>query len=139
MPRKTRDLHTRLASWLEAQTAQPTGQEEIVGYHYERAHLIRVELGRLSAESSPEALKEVTSSDGPVDARSIAGFAATAAAPLERACRLLAVEPARRTSSHSDLGRALRGAGALEPPVRRPCRGDRGREAAQRRGDAAPS
>ena len=48
MPKELRaDLHTQLATWLEAQTgAHLTGLEEIVGYHYERAYLIRVELGR---------------------------------------------------------------------------------------------
>ena len=73
MPKELRaDLHTRLASWLEAQTAQPTGQEEIVGYHYERAYLIRVELGRLSAEASADALKGGHLLGRAVDARSIA-------------------------------------------------------------------
>ena len=43
MPKELRaDLHTRLASWLEAQAgAQLTGHEEIVGYHLEQAYLIR--------------------------------------------------------------------------------------------------
>ena len=137
MPKELRaDLHTRLASWLEAQTAQPTGQEEIVGYHYERAYLIRVELGRLSAGLARMLEDHLL---GRASRRALdRGEFAAAAAQLERACRLLAVEPAERASSLPDLGRALRGAGALEADAA-PCRGDRGREAAQRRGDAAPS
>ena len=47
MPKELRaDLHTRLASWLEAHAgAKLTGHDEIVGYHLEQAYLIRVELG----------------------------------------------------------------------------------------------
>ena len=116
MPKELRaDLHTQLATWLEAQTgAQLTGLEEIVGYHYERAYLIRVELGRFSLEARADALKGGHLL-GRAGRRALdRGEFAAAAAQLERACRLLAVEPAERTSLLPDLGRALRGVGSLE-------------------------
>ena len=116
MPKELRaDLHERLASWLEGHVgAQLTGQEEIVGYHLEQAYLNLAELGRVGAEARAVALnggrllgragRRVLDRDEP----------AAAAALLERACRLLAVEPAERVELLPDLGRALRGAGALD-------------------------
>ena len=139
MPKELRaDLHAQLATWLEAQTgARLTGLEEIVGYHYERAYLIRVELGRFSLEARADALK-----GGHLLGR--AGrrvldrgeFAAAAAqlgarmpAPCGRARRTHVVAPRSRPgASRHRLARGRR---------RRPCRGDRDREALQRRGDAS--
>jgi class 3 adenylate cyclase/tetratricopeptide (TPR) repeat protein len=47
MPKATRaDLHRRLASWLKGrQRADLAERDELVGYHLERAHGYRVELG----------------------------------------------------------------------------------------------
>ena len=116
MPKELRaDLHTRLASWLETQAgAQLTGQEEIVGYHLEQAYLARTQLGRAHAEARASALKGGHLL-GRAGRRALdRGEFAAAAALLERASRLLAVEPSERTPLLPDLGRALRGAGALE-------------------------
>ena len=116
LPKELRaDLHARLASWLEAHAgAQVTGQDEIVGYHLEQAYLNRAELGRIDAEARALALK----------GGQLLGHAgrraldrdefAVAASLLERACRLLAIEPAERAALLTDLGRALRGTGALD-------------------------
>jgi len=116
LPKELRaDLHARLASWLEAHAgAQVTGQDEIVGYHLEQAYLNRAELGRIDAEARSLALK----------GGQLLGHAgrraldrdefAVAASLLERACRLLAIEPAERAALLTDLGRALRGTGALD-------------------------
>jgi DNA-binding SARP family transcriptional activator/tetratricopeptide (TPR) repeat protein len=56
LPKEHRsELHERFARWLEA---QPTGSDELVGFHLEQAHLYRSELGldgaasrRLAAEA----------------------------------------------------------------------------------------
>ena len=116
LPKELRaDLHARLASWLEAHAgAQVTGQDEIVGYHLEQAYLNRAELGRIDAEARALALK----------GGQLLGHAgrraldrdefAVAASLVERACRLLAIEPAERAALLTDLGRALRGTGALD-------------------------
>jgi class 3 adenylate cyclase/tetratricopeptide (TPR) repeat protein len=116
MPKELRaDLHTQLASWLEARAgAQLTGQEEIVGYHLEQAYVIRAALGRVSAEARAAALKGGHLL-GHAGRRALdRGEFAAAASLLERACRLLTVEPPERTAFLFELGRALRGTGALE-------------------------
>ena len=116
MPKELRaDLHTRLASWVESQTgAQLTGQDEMVGYHLEQAYLTRAELGRVSTEARAVALKGGHLL-GRAGRRALdRGEFAAAAALLERACRLLTVEPSERAVLVAELGRALRGTGALE-------------------------
>ena len=116
MPKELRaDLHERLASWLEAQTgAHLTGQEEIVGYHLEQSYLTRAELGRAGAEAIAAASKGGRLL-GRAGRRALdRGEFAAAASLLERACRLVSVEPAARAPLLCELGVALRGTGALE-------------------------
>jgi predicted ATPase len=116
MPKELRaDLHTRLAFWLESQTgAQLTGQDEMVGYHLEQAYLTRAELGRDNVDARAVALKGGHLL-GRAGRRALdRGEFAAAAALLERACRLLVVEPNERAVLLAELGRALRGTGALE-------------------------
>ena len=116
MPKGLRaELHTRLASWLQAHAgAQPIGHEEIVGYHLEQAYLNHVALGRVDTDANAVALK-----GGQFLGR--AGRRAldrdefgAASALLERACRLLEVGPGERAALLTDLGRARRGIGALD-------------------------
>ncbi len=115
VPKELRaQLHARLASWLEAhEGTQLTGQEEIVGYHLEQAYANRLDIGRVDDEGRAVALR-----GGMLLGR--AGRRAldrdefgTAATLLERASRLLEVEPTERAALLTDLGRALRGTGAL--------------------------
>ena len=116
MPKGLRaDLHTRLASWLEAQPgAQLGGQEEIVGYHLEQAYLARAELARLDADAHAIGLRGGRLL-GRAGRRALDRdeFAA-AASLLGRACALFGVELSERTALLPELGRALRGIGALE-------------------------
>ena len=116
MPKELRaDLHTGLASWLEARgDEQVAGHDELIGYHLEQAYVARAELGRVTDETRAIALK-----GGAMLAR--AGRRAldrdecgAAASLLDRASRLLAVDPPERTALLTDLGRALRGTGALD-------------------------
>ena len=92
----------------------PTGQEEIIGYHLEQAFLARAELGPVNAETRAVALRAGRLL-GHTGRRALdRGEFLTASALLERACRLLLVEPTERSSLLCDLARALRGVGALE-------------------------
>ena len=116
MPKELRaELHTRLASWLEGHAeAQLIGQEELVGYHLEQAHLARADLGLLDADARAVALKggRLLRSAGrrALDHEEFA----TAASLLRRACALLDVSPAERAALLPELGRALRGTGELD-------------------------
>ena len=116
LPKELRaTLHARLASWLEGHAgAHLTGQEEIVGYHLEQAYLNRAELGRIDAEAHAIALKGGQLLGGAGRRALDRDEFAVASSLLDRACRLLAVEPAERAALLSDLGRALRGIGALD-------------------------
>jgi class 3 adenylate cyclase/tetratricopeptide (TPR) repeat protein len=116
MPKQRRaDLHARLAAWLEQLVGAPQlRDDEIVGYHLEQSYLLRAALGRVDADGRAAALgggrllgragRRVLDRDE----------FAEAAGLLERACRLLAVEPAERAALLIDLGHALRGTGALD-------------------------
>ena len=117
MPKELRaDLHVRLADWLEQHgAAELTGQDEIVGYHLEQAYRWRAELGRVDDDTRAAAVRgrPPARPGGPAGDRSHAA-SATAAALLERACRLLEVEPAERLELLPELGWALRDTGELE-------------------------
>ena len=116
IPKQRRaDLHERLAAWLEQLAGAPQlRDDEIVGYHLEQSYLLRAALGRMDADGRAAALgggrllgragRRVLDRDE----------FAEAAGLLERACRLLAVEPAERAALLIDLGHALRGTGALD-------------------------
>ena len=115
VPKELRaELHARLASWLEAhEGTQLTGQEEIVGYHLEQAYANRLDLGRVDDDARAVALRGgmlLGRAGRRALDRDEFGAAATL---LERACRLLEVEPTARAALLTDLGRALRGTGAL--------------------------
>ena len=116
MPKELRaDLHTGLASWLEAHVdEQLTGHEELVGYHLEQAYLARAELGRVGDDTARRRLKGGRLL-GRAGRRALdRDECAAAASLLERAARLLAVDPPERAALLTDLGRALRGRGALD-------------------------
>jgi class 3 adenylate cyclase/tetratricopeptide (TPR) repeat protein len=115
MPKELRaDLHRRLAGWLEVHAAAlPTGHEEIVGYHLEQAYLTRATLGRDDDEARTVAVTGGRLLRGAGRRALDRGESAAAASLLERASRLLAVEPSERVASLPEFGRALRDTGAL--------------------------
>ncbi len=116
MPKQLRaDLHARLASWLEARAGdQLVGREELVGYHLEQAYLARAELGHVTDDTLELALRGGRLL-GRAGQRALdRGEEATAASLLGRACQLLVEAPGERSALLTDLGRALRGTGALE-------------------------
>jgi len=116
MPKALRaELHARLASWLERRPDDRTaGSEEIVGYHLEQAYGLASELGRVDADQRALAVRggELLRGAG---RRALGRDEPRAAAGLlERACRLLSVDPSQRTALLPELARSLRGAGALD-------------------------
>jgi class 3 adenylate cyclase/tetratricopeptide (TPR) repeat protein len=116
MPKELRaELHARLAAWLERhEAADLTGHDEIVGYHLEQAYRCRAELGRVEGDARAFARK-AGHLLGRVGRRALdRGESAAAASLLDRACRLLEVEPTDRAALLPELGRALRNSGALD-------------------------
>jgi DNA-binding SARP family transcriptional activator/tetratricopeptide (TPR) repeat protein len=102
LPKEHRaDLHEQFARWLEG---QPTGSDELVGFHLEQAHLYRTELGmdgdasrRLAAEAG-----ERLSSAGLRAAKG--GDMPAAADLLTRASTLLEPAEAVRRDLLTELG-----------------------------------
>jgi tetratricopeptide (TPR) repeat protein len=116
MPKELRaELHARLAAWLARRIdAQLTGHGEIVGYHLEQAYCYRSELGR--TDNATRALAV----EGGRLLRAAGRRAldrqepAAAASLLDRAARLLAVEPEERAALLPELGGSLRESGSLD-------------------------
>jgi class 3 adenylate cyclase/tetratricopeptide (TPR) repeat protein len=116
MPKELRaELHGRLAAWLTRRAdAQLTGHDEIVGYHLEQAYRYRSEVGHIDEDMRAFAL------EGGRLLRDAGRRAldrqepAAAASLLDRAARLLAVEPEERAPLLPELGRALRESGSLD-------------------------
>jgi len=116
MPKELRaELHARLAAWL-ARRAEPqlTGHDQIVGYHLEQAYRYRSELGRVDDETRALALEGGRLLRGAGRRALDRQEPAAAASLLDRAARLLAVEPEERATLLPELGLALRVSGSLD-------------------------
>jgi class 3 adenylate cyclase len=108
------DLHARYADWLERAAGERASEyDEMLGYHLERAHRYRCELGTLDEpgrELAARAARRLGSSGGRALAR---GDTRAAVGLLERAVLLLdADDPARRELTIK-LSIALADAGQL--------------------------
>jgi len=115
MPKLLRaDLHARLAAWLDVHAKDLSARDEIVGYHLEQAYRHATELGRVDSGTRDVALKggRLLRSAGlrALDRQE----SAAAAALLDRAAQLLAIDGQERAVLLPDLGRAWREAGDLE-------------------------
>ncbi len=104
------DLHERAGNWLEEQG----GEEEIVGYHLERAHLYRAELGPVDAEGRALARRAATRLGAAGRRAYERGDLHAAVALLSRASALLEPGAAGRVELLADLGEALRETGDFE-------------------------
>jgi class 3 adenylate cyclase/predicted ATPase len=118
MPKQLRaDLHQRHAEWLEADAQD----DALVGYHLERAVILRRELGHADATSS-ELARRAASALGAAGREAFTrGDMPAAAALLTRATSLLpSDDPAclelalDRASALTDLGRSREADGVLE-------------------------
>jgi class 3 adenylate cyclase/tetratricopeptide (TPR) repeat protein len=113
MPKEVRaDLHEQFAGIVESSyPEQRTELEEIVGYHLERAHALRTELGR--DDDDTDALASAAGERlGRAGRRALTrGDAPAAVNLLERATSLLEAAGAPDANVLLDLGAALREAG----------------------------
>jgi len=107
-------LHERFANWCERASGEGEELEEIVGYHLERAHDYRAELGPPDAEGRALARRAATRL-GAAGRRAYArGDLQAAAGLLSRAADLLPAGAAGRAELLADLGEAFRETGDFE-------------------------
>ena len=119
------DLHERHGNWVE----QHGGDEEIVGYHLERAHGYRASLGPVDAEGRALARRAATRLGAAGRRAYERGDLHAAVGLLSRAAALLEPGAAGRVELLADLGEALRETGefdraesVLEEVIREPPR-----------------
>jgi tetratricopeptide (TPR) repeat protein len=108
------DLHERFAGWMEETGSSLGEQEEIVGYHLERAYRYRTELGNETARErrlADLAGSRLASAGTRASAR---GDLTAAVSLLTRAADLLHPDDPLRLSALTDLGRSLDWAGEPE-------------------------
>ncbi len=109
------DLHERFADWLEQATASRAGEfEEIVGYHLERAHGYRSELGPEGVEGRALARRAATRLGAAGRRAYERGDLQAAVGLLSRASALLEHGAAGRAELLADLAEALRETGDFE-------------------------
>jgi predicted ATPase len=104
------DLHERFGNWLE----HAGGDEESVGYHLERAHAYRAELGPVDAEGRALARRAATRLGGAGRRAYERGDLHAAVGLLSRAADLLEPGAAGRVELLADLGEALRETGDFD-------------------------
>jgi class 3 adenylate cyclase/tetratricopeptide (TPR) repeat protein len=111
------DLHERFADWLQAHASAVLAPDELLGYHLERAVLLRRELGE--ADASTAALAARASADLGAAGRRAAqrDDHSAASALLERAIGLVASDPAARGALLPALGASLFEAGRMSDAV----------------------
>jgi DNA-binding SARP family transcriptional activator len=109
------DLHERFADWLERATGARAGQfEEIVGYHLERAHVYRSELGPAGPEGRALARRAATRLGSAGRRAYERGDLQGAVGLLSRSTALLERGAAGRAELLTDLAEALRETGDFE-------------------------
>jgi class 3 adenylate cyclase/tetratricopeptide (TPR) repeat protein len=112
LPKATRaELHERFAGWIDERGVDLVEQDEIIGYHFERAYRYRVELGPAGEGALELAAKGA-------DRLAAAGTKAAARGDMRAATNLLAravdlypADDVRRLALLPGLGRALHEAG----------------------------
>jgi class 3 adenylate cyclase/tetratricopeptide (TPR) repeat protein len=112
LPKATRaDLHERFAGWLEERADQLVGGDEILGYHFEHAYFMRVELGPVddhARELAAAALRQLTAATRRLSVRADMKVAVPL---LRRTVRL--ASGAERTAPLIELSTSLLEAGAV--------------------------
>jgi DNA-binding SARP family transcriptional activator len=112
-------LHERFADWLERTARERVREiEELVGYHLEQAHELRIELAppdRHAKQLAAEAAERLGSAGIRAAKR---GDAPAAANLLRRAAALLPSDDDRRLELLCELGGALRATGDVEQAAR---------------------
>ena len=104
------DLHERHGGWVE----QQGGDEEIVGYHLERAYAYRADLGPVDEDGRALARRAATRLGGAGRRAYERGDLPAAVGLLSRAAALLEPGAAGRVELLADLGEALRETGEFD-------------------------
>ena len=138
LPKAVRaDLHERFADWLDA-NVELVEQDEIVGYHLERASRYRVELDAADSGSAGLARRaaerlgragRAALERGDFHATSAGESHAPRAGARRRPCTAAPPDPRSRRRPHRDAGARRRG----RPPAGRACGGRRPRSRARNR------
>jgi tetratricopeptide (TPR) repeat protein len=111
LPKQLRaELHERIARWS---AQQPDHQDEIVGFHLERAHRSRLELGPAGERERALAREASSRLAGAAETALLRGDPPAGAQLLERAAGLLEPEDPARRALLPRLGGALFDAGRL--------------------------
>jgi class 3 adenylate cyclase/tetratricopeptide (TPR) repeat protein len=136
LPKSARaELHERFAAWLQEHGSELIELDEILGYHLERAHRYRVELGLGGEETDELARRAATRLAAAGERALVREDVGAAVALLERACELTLVEKRplelelaliRARADSGDLAGAI--AAADELAARARDAGDRPRE-----------
>ncbi len=110
MPKARRaDLHERLAAWLESELGgRVIEQQEIVGFHLERAHDLLAELGPADERQSALADRAALYLRGSGERANARGDMPAAARLLERAARLMRRDDPLRVDVLTDAALAAR-------------------------------
>ncbi len=115
LPKSLRaELHERFADWLELRGNDLVEQEEVVGYHLERAYRYRIELGPLDEHGRELAARAADRLGSAGKRANDRGDASAAASLLGRATEMLLGNDAVRLALRIELGRALQECGELE-------------------------
>ena len=131
LPKQARaDLHEQFADWLERRSED----EEVVGYHLERAYGYRAELAPVDEEARGLARRAATRLGAAGRRAYERGDVHAAATLLSRAAALLEPGAPGRAELLADLGEALRETGDFERAESRARRGDRGGVGGRRSG-----
>ncbi len=115
LPKAVRaQLHERFAAWLELRGSALVEQQEVVGYHLERAHRYRSELGPLDVHGRDLAARASDQLGRAGRRASDRGDASAATSLLGRAARLLPADDPSRLELQIELAGALIEGGDLE-------------------------
>ncbi len=119
LPKAVRaELHERFAAWLELEGADLVEQQEVVGYHLERAHHYRSELGPLDDHGRELAARAAAKLGSAGRRASDRGDASAATSLLGRANALLPADDPVRLELQIELAGALIESGELERSAR---------------------
>ncbi len=109
------DLHERLADWLQAQAS---AADELLGYHLERAVILRRELGETGATTAPLAARAAWNLSTAGRRAAQRDDQAAASALLERAIALVEADKGARGALLPELGASLFEAGRMADATR---------------------
>jgi predicted ATPase len=114
LPKQLRaELHERIAGWL---TRRPAHQDEVVGFHLERAYRSRVELGPPGERERALAGEAASRLAAAAQTALVRGDPPAGARLLERAVALLPADDGDRRALLPRLGAALYGAAPSRSP-----------------------